>query len=223
MADNYLERKMEEYRSGSLGRRTVRSVSSTVLPKGKIAVDFPQRTVIVVGECDVISRGIVSRFVSAGCKTAFCSVDRKAGATLAQSFGARFYPVRNIDRESFVEMVDDVTSHWGRPDTLIVNSDNRSDGLTKILDDKTIAGFYDAEGKFRMIEIGSQQSVESDSPDPSDSSDESACMEGLSGCDCRNRIIVGERDEQSGELVGSLCVFLCEPCGRFVAGQTFEI
>ena len=235
MADNYLERKMEEYRSGNLGRRTVRSGSASTLPKGKIVVDFPQRIVIVVGDCDAISRCVVSRFISAGCKTAFCSVDRKGGAALSQSFGARFYPLRVVDRESLAEVVEDVRLHWGQPDTLIVNPDVSRIELAEILDENIIAGFNAAEGRLRIIEIVHKQSivsvetaeiVESDKSDRSDSSDKSDmvdCSEAEPVCGCWNRIVVGEEDERNGELVGSLCVFLCEPCGRYITGQDFVV
>ena len=59
MADNYLERKMEEYRSGKLSAR-VKSGVSRSLPKGKIAVDFPPRTVILAAgvscRCQIFHR-----------------------------------------------------------------------------------------------------------------------------------------------------------------------
>lgn len=216
MADNYLERKMEEYRSGNLGRRTARNVGGSTLPKGKIAVDFPPRIVIVVGECDAVSHGVVSRFVSAGCKTAFCSNEPKDGAALSQAFGARFYPVKKLDEDSLGEVLCDLKQHWGRPDTLIINHRERPYGAVDVLDVRFLEALDNSEGQLRIIEIASM-------PDDSEESDWSGKAYGDRIDGQINRIVVGERSEKCGERVGSLCVYICEPCGRFLAGQIFKV
>ncbi len=207
---------MEEYRSGNLGRRTTRTVGGSSLPKGKIAVDFPPRIVIVVGESDVISRSIVSRFVSSGCKTAFCSTSSKDGAALSQTSGARFYPVKSLDEKSIDEVIDDVTRHWGCPDTLIINQGENSCCATELYDTRVIARLDDSDTRLRIIEMA-LKSGDSEAINLSDMATADKTARKI------NRIVVRERSERCGEIVSSLCVFICEPCGRFLAGQMFEV
>lgn len=61
MADNYIERKMEELRQGKLG---VRPASPR---RGVIQVAFPPRRVVVLGSVGVWADAIVTAFRTAGC------------------------------------------------------------------------------------------------------------------------------------------------------------
>jgi len=77
MADNYLEKKMEEYRTGA--RRTMHRakkpravfISDVFSEKGQAALKACQAS----GDCDI----------------AFTATDYKKGSRLAQATGARFY------------------------------------------------------------------------------------------------------------------------------------
>ncbi len=94
MADNYLEKKMEEHRQGG-----VSSVKRRFTPSGQ----KPGYACFRIGEPVVFVKGfdaapstvasVVRAFRNAGCRVAFTSADIKTGRAFAQSSGARHYPV----------------------------------------------------------------------------------------------------------------------------------
>ena len=153
MADNYLERKMEEYRSGKLSAR-VKSGVSRSLPKGKIAVDFPPRTVILAAAAiGPVCRAVVKSFIDAGCRVALVSASHKEATELARSFGARFYPVAGFSPASIDSVVEDVTSHWNIPDTFISVSDGKDAEANNVFLTMDYRGFEQTPGTLRIINI----------------------------------------------------------------------
>lgn len=114
MADNYLEKKMEEHRQGGAS-----SVKRRFTPSGQ----KPGYACFRIGEPVVFVKGfdaaprtvasVVRAFRNAGCRVAFTSADIKTGRAFAQSSGARHYPV--------VEGVEEkIASDYGRVDFTIV-------------------------------------------------------------------------------------------------------
>lgn len=119
MADNYLEKKMEDYRRGA-APRTARGAAA--VQQGKITLDFPRRIVLVCAprpeEAPVA--GIVRALVGAGSKVALLcpGADYKAGQHAAQTLGARFLPL------AADAAIAETERAWGRPDTYIATVDN---------------------------------------------------------------------------------------------------
>lgn len=120
MADNYLERKMEDYRAGKGNSPKSQRVSSMHKP-GTINIKFPPRRVFVTGGASGIGKAIVEAFRKADCRVAFCDIDAKAGATTAQATGAQFYPVDVCDVEALEACLARLLNAWGDID-VIVNS-----------------------------------------------------------------------------------------------------
>ena len=120
MADNYLERKMEDYRSGKSGNAKVKRVSSSVKP-GEISVKFPPRRVFVTGGASGIGRAIVEAFRKADCRVAFCDIDSKAGAATAQATGAQFHPVDVRNVEALEACMARLLEAWGDIDVIVNN------------------------------------------------------------------------------------------------------
>lgn len=120
MADNYLERKMEEYRSGKSQQRVVKRTPSGAKP-GTINVKFPSRRVFVTGGAKGIGRAIVEAFRNADCRVAFCDNDSKAGTATAQATGAQFYPVDVTDANALDACVERVIKAWGDIDVIVNN------------------------------------------------------------------------------------------------------
>lgn len=97
MADNYLEKKMEEHRNrGSLPRR---NTNSHGLPKGTLPVVVAIDTVFIHSD-ETWPEGveeIVKVFGSAGVKTGFVWSDLAFGRKLAQSTASIHYPFTPTD------------------------------------------------------------------------------------------------------------------------------
>ncbi len=137
MADNYLEKKMEEHLKGG-PRQRVRRLSPSGNRPGKLTVDFPPRRVYVTGGASGIGAAIVKAFCDAGCKVAFCDIDPKAGAATAQKSGAQFHPVDVTDTKALEASVRRVQEQWGAIDVMI---NNVGVGNFKPLEESTLEDF----------------------------------------------------------------------------------
>lgn len=120
MADNYLERKMEEHRAGR-GVSYRPKLTPSGKKQGEISLKFPPRRVFVTGGASGIGKAIVTAFRNAGCRVAFCDVNVKEGTLTAQSSGARFYPVDVTDVAALEQCMHDIFDLWGDIDVLINN------------------------------------------------------------------------------------------------------
>lgn len=131
MADNYLEKRMEEYRSGRLASvsRTTPSMRSP-RKNNQLSLSYDPMVVVIKGGTagDELAETL-SAFTSVGCRVAFTACDPKACTSLAQRYGARYYP----EGYDFGSMLADVTSRWGDPAVLVAftgeeNECNSADG-----------------------------------------------------------------------------------------------
>ena len=115
MADNYLEKKMEEHRRGVVIKRNMHRMTPGGDRPGTVSFSIDMLRVLVTdgsGKCGV---AIINRLREAGCKVAFSMDDEKAGRTLAQKSGARFYPA------SFTGSIsEDLEKAWGGLDAVVV-------------------------------------------------------------------------------------------------------
>ena len=90
MADNYLEKKYEEYKSRKFsGKMEVRSASRSYSGR-KAAVIHKTRRVFVTGGAEGIGKAIVRAFRSAGHRVAFCDRNEAAGKETALQTGTSF-------------------------------------------------------------------------------------------------------------------------------------
>ena len=81
MADNYLERKMEEHRSGA-PRKSVHKVASLGCRPGMWEVPFAERRVVVAGNGSDLDVMMVEQLRSVGCKVAFMGGGKKMEMSL---------------------------------------------------------------------------------------------------------------------------------------------
>lgn len=123
MADNYLERKMEELRSGRLSQGLSQR-ATTPRRGGMLQVPFPPKRVLVVGASCGVGAVICRKYQSAGCKVAMFDADREAGERLAHDAGIRFHPV-DLDDEKDVEMAfGNLMAAWRDIDIIISATEN---------------------------------------------------------------------------------------------------
>lgn len=92
MADNYLERKMEEYRRGKTAAPRRRIIPSGAV-RPQVTVPLGDVTVLVAGA----DEPLVTAFANAGAAVRFCNAAGdgaalSAGRRLAERTGARYLP-----------------------------------------------------------------------------------------------------------------------------------
>jgi len=115
MADNYLERRMEEYRRSRQGAAAGHAKRSTPsLKPGQIAVDYPAIRVFVTDAMSPAGEAVIEAFRRFNCRVAFSCDDRTYGNRLAQKTGAQFHP---DGTKSALQRLADA----GDPATVIIN------------------------------------------------------------------------------------------------------
>lgn len=133
MADNYLENKMEEHRRAQASGRPAQSYKGA--PRRQIFNEHFERRRIFV--CDGLSergQAIVRRLSESGARVAFTGADVREGTALAQSCGARFYPVEAVSAASVSEALGALGEVWGGVDVIVSPSAE-----------------FDGEGEARLI------------------------------------------------------------------------
>lgn len=117
MADNYLEKRMEDYRAGRQGN-AYRPKQSPSLQKSKL----PRLRVFVTGGASGIGREIVRAFRQENCQVSFCDIDNRRGTETAQATGAKFYPVDIADAGRLTACLDSVIADRGDIDVIVNNA-----------------------------------------------------------------------------------------------------
>ena len=112
MADNYLEKRMEDFRNGKLAPSMTKRIKTGNL-KGLKA--------FVTGGANGIGRAIVEALRREECTVAFCDIDSKAGEKLASVYGASFFPLDVRDSEKFAELFKTILNDWGMIDIVVNN------------------------------------------------------------------------------------------------------
>ncbi len=124
MADNYLERRMEDMRNGRLATSNLKRNSMSAASKGvahRLSVVDPELRVFITGGASGIGEAIVKAFREIDMKVAFCDIDSRKGNSLAQSCGARFYPLDVKVKEDLERALQDITSRWKGLDVIVNN------------------------------------------------------------------------------------------------------
>ena len=112
MADNYLEKKMEEHVRGV---HTTARRAPTFIPAGSVCFNLGELRVLVAGfgQQPELAAAIVRAYRRAACRVAFIFGDRRAGASLAQESGSRHYPYGD---DAMARVEADLGKVWGGVD-----------------------------------------------------------------------------------------------------------
>lgn len=112
MADNYLERRMEDLRSGKL---TVKSAIPGIRPRSQ--------RVLIASE---ISEEVLCKLLEyrkKGCRVALFDSDEKTGRQMAYKHGIRFHPV-NIKKDAdFKKELFSLLDVWRGIDVILADED----------------------------------------------------------------------------------------------------
>lgn len=115
MADNYLERRMEDLRSGRLQATHKAEAAKPRTPARKMA----GLRVVVTGGANGIGAEIVKEFRENGATVDILDIDRIHGPKVAQATGACYRPVDISDAEAFTQTIQAILSQRGDIDVMI--------------------------------------------------------------------------------------------------------
>lgn len=115
MADNYLEKKMQDHARAAVRPR------ATNTHRAVVSIPFPRRTVVAASYADMPTetfRLAVRALAEAGCHVALLmpAATEAAGRSAAAETGARFLP---FEPQKALEYI---VSLWGQPHVLIIDS-----------------------------------------------------------------------------------------------------
>lgn len=128
MADNYLEKRMEEYRAGKLApKNCVIYAQGPKRDPGDFKLTFPQMRIVVFGGRMEFVGALVKAFRGVGASVAVCHFDKKSCTPLSQAHGCRYYPFDPVEEGCIDRVIDDLAVRWGGVDVAV---DLRSDGDT---------------------------------------------------------------------------------------------
>ncbi|MCM1522609.1 MAG: hypothetical protein NC039_08165 [Muribaculaceae bacterium] len=117
MADNYLERRMEDYRSGRLAQKSKRTHSGGGKAQDTLTLRYPHMRVLVMDEQEPDERlvALIKELRSVGLQVAFTADNPTSGQRLSQDTGSRHYP-STIPPET---IINDLTERWGGVDVVL--------------------------------------------------------------------------------------------------------
>lgn len=135
MADNYLERRMEDLKNGKTFRQTSRLHNQR--KRAGLHFSFPPRRVLIVTE-DPRYLSIARMFLKADCKVALMTCIENMGEDLAKKEGIRYYHLTcnhqisgEIDKENDINSFDNLMGAWRDIDILISDSQYAGELLKK--------------------------------------------------------------------------------------------
>ncbi|MDE6755434.1 MAG: hypothetical protein K2J82_12615 [Muribaculaceae bacterium] len=117
MADNYLEQRMEDMRSGKLHKTTISSAS--LQNKKTCHFSFPERKVLILGDYSEMMISVIRAFQKTGSKVAVMMPDLLNGKKIASEEGVRFYPVEINDVECGEHSLTNLLTSWRNVDIII--------------------------------------------------------------------------------------------------------
>ncbi len=114
MADNYLEKKMEELRSGVMGGTQRHSASSS-----RNRSLLKALRVVVTGGAGLIGSEIVRAFRREGSPVDFIDIDERRGESLAREYGARVHNVDISDSRKLAACISEILDYRGDIDVIV--------------------------------------------------------------------------------------------------------
>ena len=127
MADNYLEKRMEELRNGKISGELHKY--STPVRRSGLNFSFPSKRICIISENRYMTE-TAKMFVKAGSKVALMHTDTVSGQEMAQKDGIKYYPLPHQEISESQSSIDQTIRSdfhnllrcWRDIDILIVDS-----------------------------------------------------------------------------------------------------
>lgn len=125
MADNWLERRMDDYRAGRLASprhkqtRPAAPSDSQTAPLAGARIFIRCRSVTA----SPAATALVRLLASTGCKVAFTDTDSAAGNSLARATGTQCHPIDIADEVALKRSLELVNRRWGGIDFTVSQED----------------------------------------------------------------------------------------------------
>ncbi|MDE5651892.1 MAG: hypothetical protein K2G75_03425 [Muribaculaceae bacterium] len=121
MADNYLEKRMEDLRSGRLSRHGAASSSPR---RDSLQWRYPPRRVLLIGNDTEKMTAATAAFVGAECRVAVATDCHDLGKKLRAAHGVRLYDFSDADSGLLIDVcVDDLFKAWRDVDIVVEIND----------------------------------------------------------------------------------------------------
>lgn len=122
MADNYLERKMEDLKSGKLSKEyTVRDSPNSARSTNSIRFLFPPKRILIL--TSGFDELLIKELLKTRSKIAVVSDDDKKGADLVKCFGIRFIKGKHQEEKDLNSAFVHLFKAWRDVDVVICNHD----------------------------------------------------------------------------------------------------
>lgn len=120
MADNYLEKKMEEYRSGAYRKPERRSPSGVKPHTAQLPCALRGAFIIGSERLSPLLQACATALRSTSCRTAFCCTDKSFGNATAQALGLQYYPIKDNERATILSVMDNARENLGEIDVVAI-------------------------------------------------------------------------------------------------------
>lgn len=124
MADNYLERKMEEYRRNGGGqdvKRVAAIVASSKVTANDLVMRFPAMRVVIVGNGNPeLTDALAKRFRGVDARVALVGEKSRGLMQMGQKRGCRVYQLSGEADRNEAGVMEDLEKAWGGVDVAIL-------------------------------------------------------------------------------------------------------
>lgn len=220
MADNYLEKRMDDLRSGRLtasGNTQKRSGSSS--KSGHLAIPFPERRVMIVGSAERLAGAIAVAFRRARCKTALFDNDKIAGERLAHDHGIRFHNADTCNREELKNAMSNLLDAWHDIDIAIFIKNDDESGEETLQTIREVIHQWRMKLPFPNPYGGRLIIISPNFPDETDKNEVKLQSHGFTS----NNIIIKETENPPIDSLSRLCLFLCAPGNEYISGAVIPV
>lgn len=122
MADNYLERKMEDYRKGKSQHYTPRLTPAGRRP-GLICIAIQPRNLLIACHWGETLPALTRLLTEAGCRVCIMCDHPVHGSSLAQKYAALYHPGSPDSAADILKAIATLQQRWGSLATVVTTAD----------------------------------------------------------------------------------------------------